>query len=137
MRDFVSLLRQGKMIAAIKLYRDKTGVGLAEAKAAVETVAAEQGIPIKGSGVRASSSFAACSAWLRSTSFVGCEEFANDTGRVHGRDEIPIVGWHGIDYDSHTFAADGNLRTVVVFGVAARTFQSIRVSVPGTGADPG
>ncbi len=38
------------MIAAIKLYRDKTGVGLAEAKAAVETVAAEQGIPIKGSG---------------------------------------------------------------------------------------
>ena len=44
---------------------------------------------------------------------------------AHGRDEIPIVGWHGIDYDSHTFAADGNLRTVVVFGVAARTFQSI------------
>ena len=49
-RDFVSLLRQGKMIAAIKLYREKTGVGLAEAKAAVETLAAEQGIPIKGSG---------------------------------------------------------------------------------------
>ncbi len=49
-RDFVSLLRQGKMIAAIKLYREKTGVGLAEAKVAVETLAAEQGIPIKGSG---------------------------------------------------------------------------------------
>ena len=49
-RDFVSLLRQGKTIAAIKLYRDKTGVGLAEAKAAVETLAAEQGIPVKGSG---------------------------------------------------------------------------------------
>jgi large subunit ribosomal protein L7/L12 len=49
-RDFVTLLRQGKMIAAIKLYRDKTGVGLAEAKAAVETLAAEQGIQVKGSG---------------------------------------------------------------------------------------
>jgi large subunit ribosomal protein L7/L12 len=49
-RDFVTLLRQGKMIAAIKLYREKTGVGLAEAKAAVETLAAEQGIPIRGSG---------------------------------------------------------------------------------------
>jgi large subunit ribosomal protein L7/L12 len=52
-RDFVSLLRQGKTIAAIKLYREKTGVGLAEAKAAVETLAAEQGIPIKGSGCAA------------------------------------------------------------------------------------
>jgi large subunit ribosomal protein L7/L12 len=49
-RDFVTLLRQGKMIAAIKLYREKTGVGLAEAKAAVETLAAEQGIQMKGSG---------------------------------------------------------------------------------------
>jgi ribosomal protein L7/L12 len=49
-RDFVTLLRQGKMIAAIKLYREKTGVGLAEAKAAVETLAAEQGIQGKGSG---------------------------------------------------------------------------------------
>ena len=81
-RDFVTLLRQGKMIAAIKLYREKTGVGLAEAKAAVETLAAEQGIQMKGSGCAASSSFAACSAWSRSTSFVECEEIANATGRA-------------------------------------------------------
>ena len=49
-RDFVMLLRQGKKIAAIKLYRDKTGVGLADAKTAVETLAAEQGIQVRGSG---------------------------------------------------------------------------------------
>ena len=30
------LARQGHLIEAIKLYRDRTGVGLAEAKAAVE-----------------------------------------------------------------------------------------------------
>jgi ribosomal protein L7/L12 len=35
-QDVVSLVREGKKIAAIKLYREKTGVGLAEAQAAVE-----------------------------------------------------------------------------------------------------
>jgi hypothetical protein len=34
-------LRQGKMIHAIKIYRDVTGAGLAEAKAAVERIARE------------------------------------------------------------------------------------------------
>jgi ribosomal protein L7/L12 len=35
-RDAGSLARSGKKIEAIKLYRDLTGAGLAEAKAAVE-----------------------------------------------------------------------------------------------------
>lgn len=49
-QDVVSLVREGKKIAAIKLYREKTGVDLAEAKAAVETLASEHGIEIRGSG---------------------------------------------------------------------------------------
>jgi len=36
--DIVSLVRQGRKIEAIKLYRAQTGVGLAEAKAAVEAM---------------------------------------------------------------------------------------------------
>ena len=36
MEDVQTLVREGKLIQAIKLYREKTGVGLAEAKAAVE-----------------------------------------------------------------------------------------------------
>ncbi len=36
----VELMREGKKIAAIKVYRESHGVGLAEAKAAVETLAA-------------------------------------------------------------------------------------------------
>jgi len=39
--DFYDNLRKGKLIHAIKVYRDVTGVGLAEAKAAVEAMAAE------------------------------------------------------------------------------------------------
>ncbi|MBI5032004.1 MAG: hypothetical protein HZB51_15845 [Chloroflexi bacterium] len=34
--DVVALIRRGDKIGAIKLYRDKTGVGLAEAKKAVD-----------------------------------------------------------------------------------------------------
>jgi large subunit ribosomal protein L7/L12 len=49
-QDILSLVREGKKIAAIKLYRDKTGVGLAEAKAAVESVATEHGVQPSGSG---------------------------------------------------------------------------------------
>jgi ribosomal protein L7/L12 len=37
--QIVELMRQGRTIEAIKIYRDQTGVGLAEAKAAVEQLA--------------------------------------------------------------------------------------------------
>lgn len=36
MEDIQILVRRGNLIQAIKLYRERTGVGLAEAKAAVE-----------------------------------------------------------------------------------------------------
>ena len=48
--EIVSLLQAGKKIAAIKLYRDKTGAGLATAKAAVEALASERGIQFPRSG---------------------------------------------------------------------------------------
>jgi ribosomal protein L7/L12 len=38
-----SLLDQGRKIAAVKLYRDQTGLGLAEAKEAVEAMHADAG----------------------------------------------------------------------------------------------
>jgi ribosomal protein L7/L12 len=37
-------LEQGKKIQAIKTYREQTGAGLAEAKAAVEVIAKERGL---------------------------------------------------------------------------------------------
>jgi len=40
-----SLLTQGQKIAAIKLYREQTGVGLAEAKNAVEGIERGDGLP--------------------------------------------------------------------------------------------
>ncbi len=40
----LSLMRQGQKIGAIKLYREKTGVGLKEAKDFIEALAADQGI---------------------------------------------------------------------------------------------
>jgi ribosomal protein L7/L12 len=40
-----SLLDQGQKIAAVKLYKDQTGVGLAEAKEAVEAMQADAGPP--------------------------------------------------------------------------------------------
>ncbi len=43
-KEIVSLVRQGQKIAAIKLYREQTGSGLAEAKNAVESLAAGQHI---------------------------------------------------------------------------------------------
>lgn len=43
--DLLDLLRQGQKIAAIKLYRERTGVGLREAKEAVERLAAQHDIP--------------------------------------------------------------------------------------------
>jgi ribosomal protein L7/L12 len=42
--DVVGHLVKGEMIQAIKLYRDHTGVGLAEAKDAVERIARERGL---------------------------------------------------------------------------------------------
>jgi ribosomal protein L7/L12 len=48
--DIVSLLEQGKTIAAIKVYREKTGAGLANSKAAVEALARERGIQLPRSG---------------------------------------------------------------------------------------
>jgi ribosomal protein L7/L12 len=48
--DVLELLRAGQKIRAIKLYRDKTGAGLAEAKNAVETLARKNGIPAGQTG---------------------------------------------------------------------------------------
>ena len=50
LKDIVALLEEGKQIAAIKLYRDKTGVGLAAAKSAVEGLATGRGIQLPRSG---------------------------------------------------------------------------------------
>ena len=45
------LLRSGQKIQAIKLYRERTGVGLKEAKDAVERLQAQLGLPVaRGSG---------------------------------------------------------------------------------------
>ena len=46
----IELVQAGKKIEAIKVYREIHGVGLAEAKDAVETLAAEHGIAAQGSG---------------------------------------------------------------------------------------
>lgn len=43
-QDVLELLRAGKKIDAIKLYREQTGSGLAEAKQAVEQLGREHGI---------------------------------------------------------------------------------------------
>ncbi len=43
--DVLDLLRAGQKVRAIKLYLDKTGVGLAEAKNAVEELARANGLP--------------------------------------------------------------------------------------------
>jgi ribosomal protein L7/L12 len=43
--DIVQLMQQGRKIDAIKLYRERTNVGLAEAKAAVEALGAGQEPP--------------------------------------------------------------------------------------------
>jgi ribosomal protein L7/L12 len=40
----VEQLEQGKKIQAIKVYREQTGAGLAEAKTAVEAIARERGL---------------------------------------------------------------------------------------------
>jgi ribosomal protein L7/L12 len=42
--DVIGHLEQGQLIQAIKIYRERTGVGLAEAKAAVEAIARQRGL---------------------------------------------------------------------------------------------
>jgi ribosomal protein L7/L12 len=50
-QQILQLLAAGKKIAAIKIYREQTNVGLKEAKDAVEALAAQNGImPPRGSG---------------------------------------------------------------------------------------
>jgi len=46
----LALMQVQKKIWAIKLYREQTGVGLKEAKDAVEALAAKHGISPKGAG---------------------------------------------------------------------------------------
>jgi len=48
--EVLKLLRSGRKIAAIKAYREQTGVGLKEAKDAVEALAAQRGIAPRPSG---------------------------------------------------------------------------------------
>jgi hypothetical protein len=48
--EVLGLMTGGDKIEAIKLYRKKTGLGLKEAKDAVEALAARHGIASKGSG---------------------------------------------------------------------------------------
>lgn len=49
-KQILSLMKGQKKIEAIKLYRAKTGLGLVEAKEAVEALAARYGIESKGAG---------------------------------------------------------------------------------------
>jgi ribosomal protein L7/L12 len=48
--ELLRLLEAGKKIEAVKIYRQRTGVQLIEAKQAVEALAARQGIVAKGGG---------------------------------------------------------------------------------------
>jgi len=49
-QELLALLRQGRKIEAIKVYRDKTRIGLADAKTAVERLAIAHGLPVRTSG---------------------------------------------------------------------------------------
>ncbi|HVW38620.1 MAG TPA: ribosomal protein L7/L12 [Pirellulales bacterium] len=49
-QQLLALLQGGKKIEAIRLYREQTGVGLKEAKDAVESLAGKHGIAAKGAG---------------------------------------------------------------------------------------
>ena len=48
--EVLRLLGAGKKIPAIKLYRERTGVGLKEAKDAVEALGEKHGLVVRGSG---------------------------------------------------------------------------------------
>src|SRR5262245_52198566 len=45
--DVVQELMQGRKIQAIKIYRERTGAGLKEAKDAVEQIARERGLDVR------------------------------------------------------------------------------------------
>ena len=63
-----SLLDQGQKIAAVKLYKDRMGVGLAEAKGAVEAMQADAGPP----SLRTSAAIwksSCCGCWAGATSW--------------------------------------------------------------------
>ncbi len=49
-KQLIDLLRQGKKIPAIKIYREQKGTGLKFSKEAVEALAAKHGIAKTGSG---------------------------------------------------------------------------------------
>jgi hypothetical protein len=48
--DLLPLLQQGKKIEAIKVYRERTGAGLREAKDAVEAIAGKHGLALSKAG---------------------------------------------------------------------------------------
>ena len=50
MRRSSSCCGPAKRIRAIKLYRERTGTGLADSKSAVEAMARAEGLPVGGSG---------------------------------------------------------------------------------------
>ena len=52
-QEILALLREGQKIAAIKLYREREGVGLKEAKDAVEALAARHDIAPQRAGCAA------------------------------------------------------------------------------------
>ena len=57
--ELLNLLDRGQKIEAIKLYRERTGAGLKQAKEAVEALAARQGLPARqGAGCLALVAFA-------------------------------------------------------------------------------
>lgn len=49
-KEILMLLKGAKKLEAVKLYREKTGLGLKEAKDAVESLGAKYGIDSKGVG---------------------------------------------------------------------------------------
>jgi hypothetical protein len=64
------LLQQGQKIAAIKLYREETGVGLKEAKDSVETLGRQWGMKVDAAGCGAAV-FVACVAIAATVLLVG------------------------------------------------------------------
>jgi ribosomal protein L7/L12 len=68
--QLLALLRAGRKIDAIKVYRERTQAGLKEAKDAVEALAAEHGVAPQKSGcagvlllILAGVAALACAAW--------------------------------------------------------------------------
>jgi ribosomal protein L7/L12 len=62
--QLLELLRGGKKIEAIKLYREKTGAGLKEAKDDIEALAKEHDISPSGAGCAGVLLIAAAALWI-------------------------------------------------------------------------